>query len=128
MNDKKGKCHLCNGEVFGSCETCNKFLCFNHINCIHDNNSQKNESTSEMGCLPSVEIVEKWKRKDVLDFLQIKKEDLDIESSDIEIIEQNRVPGNAFLGLTEQILVNHPYNLLAGAISRLVEEIREQGI
>ena len=80
--------------------------------------------------LPSVENVTKWKRKDVLDFLQKNKEVLDIEPSDIKIIENNRVAGLAFLGLTEQKLVNPPYNLLggpAGAIANLVKRINDKG-
>ena len=80
--------------------------------------------------LPSVENVMKWKRKEVLDFLQENKEVLDIEPSDIKIIEDNRVAGLAFLGLTEQKLVNPPYNLLggpAGAIANLVKRINNKG-
>ncbi|CAB5190938.1 unnamed protein product [Rhizophagus irregularis] len=80
--------------------------------------------------LPSIENVMKWKRKEVLDFLQENKEVLDIEPSDIKIIEDNRVAGLAFLGLTEQKLVNPPYNLLggpAGAIANLVKRINDKG-
>ncbi|CAI2191823.1 17906_t:CDS:2 [Funneliformis geosporum] len=58
------------------------------------------------------------------------KEVLDIERSDIKIIEDNRVAGLAFLDLTEQKLVNPPYNLLggpAGAIANLVKRINDTG-
>ncbi|GES82835.1 hypothetical protein GLOIN_2v1523043 [Rhizophagus clarus] len=59
---------------------------------VHDN-SQENEPlrNASLDSLLSVETVRKWKRKDVLDFLQKKIEDLDIEPNNIKVIENNRV-------------------------------------
>ena len=79
--------------------------------------------------LPLVENVMKWKRKEVLDFLQENKEVLDIEPSDIKIIEDNRVAGLAFLSLTKQKLVNSSYNLLgrsARVIANLIKRINDK--
>jgi hypothetical protein len=41
--------------------------------------------------LPSDENVMNWKRKEVVEFLQENKEVLDIEHSNINVIEDNRV-------------------------------------
>ena len=40
--------------------------------------------------LPSVEEVNKWKRNDVTKFLQDKKEELDLDDEDINIIKNNK--------------------------------------
>jgi hypothetical protein len=89
-----------------------------------------NLNSASLDSLPSVEIVRKWKRKYVLNFLQEYIEGLDIEPGDIKVIEDNRVAGIAFLGSTRQMLINHPYNLPggpAGAIAYLVERINGRG-
>ncbi|CAG8721066.1 1246_t:CDS:2, partial [Funneliformis mosseae] len=79
--------------------------------------------------LSLVENITKWKRKNVLDFLQKNKEVLDIEPSNIKIIKDNRVASLTFLGLTEQKFVNLPYSFLnrpAGAIANLVKKINDK--
>ncbi len=119
-------------ETFGIPVTNAKILCHAHrISCVHDN-SQENEpsGSASLDSLPSVEIVMKWEGKDVLDFLRKNMKDLHIEPCDIKIIENNRVTGIAFLGLTKQELINHPYNLPggpAGVIAYLVDRINGRG-
>ncbi|GBC03528.1 hypothetical protein RclHR1_05180005 [Rhizophagus clarus] len=82
---------------------------------VHDN-SQENEPlrNASLDSLLSVETVRKWKRKDVLDFLQKKIEDLDIEPNNIKVIENNRVAGDAFLKLTAKCLLVILTTFLAG--------------
>ncbi|PKK60830.1 hypothetical protein RhiirC2_235568 [Rhizophagus irregularis] len=75
---------------------------------------------------PSVEEIKKWKRSDVIKCLQENKEDLDLDDEDIEIIRTNKVAGQAFLLLTEEKLLNNPYNLAGGpasSIAYLVETL-----
>ncbi|CAG8803775.1 2540_t:CDS:1, partial [Gigaspora rosea] len=55
--------------------------------------------------LPSVEMVDqKWKKADVINFLQENQDKLDLEDDDIDIIKKNRVSGPAFLSLTLETL------------------------
>ncbi|KAF0421095.1 serine/threonine protein kinase [Gigaspora margarita] len=82
---------------------------------------------------PSVDEVQKlWKTADVIKFIQEKKEELDLELNDkyIEQIEKNEVSGRAFLKLTTEKLLAHPYNLPGGPaeiIADLVNEIKGEG-
>jgi len=55
---------------------------------------------------PSVEEIKKWKRADVIKFLQEKKEELDIDDKHIEVIKDQEVAGQAFLLLTEENLMH----------------------
>ncbi|CAH1767280.1 6575_t:CDS:2, partial [Entrophospora sp. SA101] len=55
---------------------------------------------------PSIEEIKKWKQGDVINFLQEKKEDLDLDEEDIEIIRKNKVAGQAFLHLNEAELIH----------------------
>nr|CAG8434217.1 15002_t:CDS:2 [Entrophospora candida] len=43
--------------------------------------------------IPSIKVVKKWKRANVVDFLKEKKEELELENEDIQIIDKNRVNG-----------------------------------
>nr|CAG8507490.1 6128_t:CDS:2 [Entrophospora candida] len=54
--------------------------------------------------IPSIELVKKWKRANVVDFLKEKKEELELENEDIQIIDNNRVNGRAFLELSQEDL------------------------
>jgi len=79
---KERNCNLCGGEV--------SFVMNAKIFCGSQDELML-ESAFLDGLL-SVEIVRKWKKKDVLDFLQEnkEKEDLDIEPVDIKIIEDKQ--------------------------------------
>lgn len=84
--------------------------------------SKERESSSTT---PSVEEIKTWNRTDVINFLQKKKEDLDIDNEDIEIIKRNKVAGQAFLRLTEEKLMQD--GLLRGpakSIASLVETLK----
>ncbi|CAG8850541.1 14600_t:CDS:2, partial [Racocetra persica] len=57
------------------------------------------------------------------------KKELDIEDQDIKIIENNRVNGKAFLALTEEKLLKHPYNMDGGPayeITQLIETLKSE--
>nr|CAG8588609.1 8135_t:CDS:2 [Entrophospora candida] len=55
---------------------------------------------------PSIEEIKKWRRGDVINFLQEKKEELDLDEKDIEIIRKNKIAGQAFLNLNEAELIH----------------------
>ncbi|CAG8698767.1 1086_t:CDS:2, partial [Ambispora gerdemannii] len=78
--------------------------------------------------LPSVEVVDqKWKKADVINFLQENQDKLDLEDDDIDIIKKNRVSGPAFLELTLEKLLASPYKLPGGpaeVIANLVNKIK----
>ncbi|CAJ0887274.1 8488_t:CDS:2 [Entrophospora sp. SA101] len=52
----------------------------------------------------SIEVVKKWKRANVVDFLKEKKEELELENEDIQIIDNNMVSDCAFLELSQEDL------------------------
>ncbi|CAJ0913355.1 16617_t:CDS:2 [Entrophospora sp. SA101] len=52
--------------------------------------------------IPSIKVVKKWKQANVVDFLKEKKEELELENEDIQIIDKNRVNGRAFLELSQE--------------------------
>ncbi|CAI2182465.1 9724_t:CDS:2, partial [Funneliformis geosporum] len=74
---------------------------------------------------PSVEEIKKWKRADVINFLQEKKEELDIDDKHIEFIKDQEVSGSDFLLLSEEKLLNKPYNLAGGPATRIAELAKE---
>ena len=55
--------------------------------------------------IPSVEEVSKWKRAQVLTYLQSKKDELDLDDKHIKVIEDQEVAGCAFLELTAEKLM-----------------------
>jgi len=54
--------------------------------------------------VPSVEEVSKWKRAQVLTYLQSKKDELDLDDEDLDVIRTNKVAGSDFLSLTLETL------------------------
>ncbi len=78
--------------------------------------------------LPSVEEVNKWKRNDVTKFLQDKKEELDLDDEDINIIKNNKVAGRDFLELNVDKL--EKWGMKGGPAERitsLVNNIKGKG-
>ena len=81
--------------------------------------------------LPSVQEINKWKRAGVITFLQSKKDELDLDDDDINIIKNNKIAGRAFLELNQEDFMQ--VGLLMGpakTIAGLVREIKggeEQG-
>ncbi|RIA95704.1 hypothetical protein C1645_733828 [Glomus cerebriforme] len=66
----------------------------------------------------SAEVVKKWKRADVLEYIKSKQNELDLDDEDIKIIEKNKVVGQVFITLIEEkLLAGGP----AGAISLLIK-------
>ena len=73
----------------------------------------------------SVEEIKKWKRADVINFLREKKEELDLDDEDIEIIRTIKVAGQAFLLLTEENLIqNGLFRGPAKSIAYLIETLK----
>ncbi|CAJ0887474.1 12735_t:CDS:2 [Entrophospora sp. SA101] len=78
--------------------------------------------------LPSVEEVNKWKQNDVTKFLQDKKEELDLDNENIDIIKRNRVAGRAFLEVDVNKLMQDGLKRgPAEAIAGLVRDIKGEG-
>src|SRR2546421_1053829 len=59
-----------------------------------------------------------------LDFLH-KEKDLGLSEKAFEILETQEVNGRAFLKLTEEKLLRHPYNLPGGPASNLADFAKE---
>ncbi|CAG8635563.1 2075_t:CDS:2, partial [Ambispora gerdemannii] len=85
--------------------------------------------------LPSVEEVNQWSPRQVIDFLESynKEKKLFLEDGDIKAIKDNRVRGFSFLELSKEDLLAPPYNLpdgLARTIAGLIRNIKgeEQGV
>lgn len=79
---------------------------------------------------PSVEVVKKWSPKEVITFLESKKDELFLYNEDINIIKKNRVTGHAFLDLSQEDLEKCEMPVgPAKTITGLVKEIKneEQG-
>ncbi|CAG8515993.1 2066_t:CDS:2 [Diversispora eburnea] len=75
---------------------------------------------------PSVEEVYKWKQTDVLTYLQSKRDELDLDDDDIDVIEEKEVAGRDFLELNEKKLMK--YGLFRGSavkIEVLVRDIKQ---
>ena len=74
--------------------------------------------------LPSVEVVYKWSPKDVIIFLESKKDELFLRDQDIKIIRKNKVAGRAFL---EEMLVCKPglFELPYGPARAITKSIRD---
>ncbi|RIB24295.1 hypothetical protein C2G38_2032003 [Gigaspora rosea] len=82
---------------------------------------------SENFTLPSVEDVQKWKRADVINFLQKNKDKLDLDDKHIKVIENEEVAGD-FLELDAEKLIK--YGLKGGPaerIAKLVRDIKGEG-
>jgi len=76
---------------------------------------------------PSVEEIKKWKRADVIKFLQEKKEELDIDDKHIEVIKDQEVAGSDFLLLSEEKLRSIGMSLgPATRIAELAKEISDE--
>ncbi|RIB16147.1 hypothetical protein C2G38_2143232 [Gigaspora rosea] len=74
--------------------------------------------------LPLVEEVqEKWKRANIINFLEENKEELDLDDDDIQTIEKKKVSGRDFLGLNVQKLIK--YGLEDGPAERITSLIKE---
>src|SRR6185369_6445479 len=72
----------------------------------------------------------KWKRAEVINFLESKKDELDLDDEDIDIIKRNRVAGRAFLEvdvnkLMQDGLKRGPAEAIAGLVRDIEGE--EQG-
>ncbi|CAG8653214.1 1091_t:CDS:2, partial [Paraglomus brasilianum] len=77
--------------------------------------------------VPSVEEVSKWSPKNVITFLETKKDELFLRDRDIKVFEDNWVAGRAFLELSKDDLLASPYNLPDGparAISGLIKDVK----
>ncbi|CAG8796709.1 14337_t:CDS:2, partial [Gigaspora margarita] len=84
-------------------------------NLVHDNTKNP---------FPSVEEIKKWKKEQVIKFLESKKDELELEEVDINIINRNRISGSAFLLLTDEKLRNIGLSLgPAITVAHLVKEI-----
>nr|CAG8539689.1 10938_t:CDS:2 [Entrophospora candida] len=77
--------------------------------------------------LPSVEEVNKWKRNNVTKFLQDKKEELDLDDEDINIIKNNKVAGSDFLSLTLEMLTQKDglFALSYGPAKRISDLVKD---
>ena len=73
--------------------------------------------------VPSVEEVSKWKRAQVLTYLQSKKDELDLDNKHIKIIEDQKVAGRAFLNLTPEKLER--LGMTGGPAETIVDLIRD---
>ncbi|RHZ47929.1 hypothetical protein Glove_564g63 [Diversispora epigaea] len=75
--------------------------------------------------IPSVEVVSKWKRAHVLDYLNSKKDELDLDAKHIQVIEDQEIAGSGFLELNAEKLMQVGLKLRpAVAIAKLVKEIK----
>ena len=74
---------------------------------------------------PSVKEIKKWSPEQVITFLKFKKNELYIREEDIKIIEDNWVASSDFLLLSEEKLLNKPYNLAGGPATRIAELAKE---
>ena len=74
--------------------------------------------------VPSVEEVRKWSPKDVITFLEAKKEELFLDDKHIKVIEDQEVAGRAFLELTADKLMRIGLTLgPAESIGKLIRDI-----
>jgi len=73
--------------------------------------------------VPSVEEVRKWSPKDVITFLEAKKEELFLDDKHIKVIEDQEVAGRAFLNLSVEKLMQD--GLKRGPAETIVDLIRD---
>src|SRR5437763_16663731 len=91
-----------------------------HTEIVSSTEDRKVTSTT-----PSIEEIKKWKRVDVINFFREKKEELDLDDEDIEIIRKNKVAGQAFLRLNEAKLMQVGLPLgPAESIAYLIETLK----
>ena len=66
-------------------------------------------------------VLARWKRPDVLSFLEANKEEYDLDDEDIDAIRRNKVSGLDFLELTREFLrdPSGPYKLTDGPAARM---------
>ena len=73
--------------------------------------------------VPSVEEVRKWSPKDVITFLEAKKEELFLDNKHIKVIEDQEIAGRAFLNLSVEKLMQD--GLKRGPAETIVDLIRD---
>jgi hypothetical protein len=76
---------------------------------------------------PSLEVINEYNTEQLINFLQEKN--LNLTKDDFAIFYKQKVSGRAFLYLTEQKLLNFPYNFLGGPaleIANLIEQLNNQ--
>ncbi|CAG8572093.1 3743_t:CDS:1, partial [Paraglomus brasilianum] len=71
---------------------------------------------------PSVDEVSKWSPKDVITFLETKKEELFLDDDDINVIKRNKVAGRVFLDLSQEKFER--YGLTVGPAKTIVRLIK----
>ena len=76
----------------------------------------------------SVEEVEALSPADFIIYLNTKKEALFLRDDHINILAGQEISGRAFLRLTEQKLLNPPYNLPGGPASGIAELVEQLNI
>ncbi|CAG8554252.1 5979_t:CDS:1, partial [Paraglomus brasilianum] len=77
--------------------------------------------------VPLVEEVSKWKRAQVLTYLQSKKDELDLDDKHIKVIGDQEIAGRAFLELTtEKLMEDGLKRGPAETIAKLIKEIKSQ--
>src|SRR5438132_12156643 len=78
-----------------------------------------------MSNIPSTKEIQKWKRDSIIEFLREKKEELDLDDEDINIIRKSKVSGSAFLKLSQEELQRCGLQLgPAKAIVELIKDIK----
>jgi len=69
--------------------------------------------------VPSVEEVSKWKRAQVLTYVQSKKDELDLDDKHIKVIEDQEIAGSDFLRLNADKLMR--VGLTMGPAERIAD-------
>ena len=69
----------------------------------------------------------KWSQDDVQTFLQHNKAEYFLDNDIIAVLQRERVAGRALLSLTEEQLVNYPYNIAGGAAASIEQLIKSLG-
>ena len=94
---------------------------------MSNNVASASTSTSALSAsLPTVEEINGWKRDRVKEFLQEKKESLDLDDGEIDKIYNQKVKGNTFLELTRDDLLSIGITLgPAKEIGKLISQIQE---
>src|SRR3954447_5591723 len=81
-------------------------------------------TTEEKNAPTLAEVVQKYKTKELIDFLS-KEEDLVLDDDDLKIIEKEKITGRAFLKITKEELRN--YEMAGGPASDLADFAKELG-
>ncbi|GBC26762.2 hypothetical protein GLOIN_2v1772759 [Rhizophagus irregularis DAOM 181602=DAOM 197198] len=88
------------------------------------NKTEKNKTESKSiiknkTCIkePTVDEIKKYKTKALIDFLQQKEDDLELEEEDLEIVRKQRINGCDFLGITQRML--EKWGMSGGPAARL---------